>query len=142
MLHLLGLVLGQTTSHIHTMYAPAPPPRFASIFVVVALLLSDNEEFILVKDIFIDIRQIADAEYREIYKTTAERVNIARTVTAMLISMRYGRQTRRNNVEQTTPNYGRQTRRKNVEQTTLTILATLCIPISSRPGETTWNRQP
>ena len=102
MLHLLGLVLGQTTSHIHTMYAP---PRFASIFVVVALLLSDNEEFILVKDIFIDIRQIADAEYREIYKTTAERVNIARTVTAMLISMRYGRQTRRNNVEQTTPNY-------------------------------------
>ena len=37
--------------------------------------------------------------YSEIYKTTAEMVSIARTVTAISIPRRCGRQTTRNNVE-------------------------------------------
>ena len=44
-------------------------------------VLRANEEDTLVKDIVIDIRHIADAEYSVIYKTTAEMVNIARILT-------------------------------------------------------------
>ena len=68
-----------------------------------AFTLITNKEVILVTDIVIDIRQIVDAEYSDIYKMTADMVNIAGTVTAISISMRCGRQTMINNVEVDTP---------------------------------------
>ena len=46
-------------------------------------VLRAYEEVTQAKEIVIDIRQIADAEYSEIYKTTAEIVNIAGTVTVI-----------------------------------------------------------
>ena len=48
-------------------------------------ILQAYEEVTQVKDIVIDIRQIADAKYSEIYETTAEMVSIAGTVTAISI---------------------------------------------------------
>ena len=64
------------------------------------VLLAYNE-VTLVKEIFIDIRKNADAEYSEIYKMTEEMANIAGTVIS--IPRRCRRQTTRNNVESDTP---------------------------------------
>ena len=50
-----------------------------------SMVLRAYEEVTLVKDIVIDIRQIADMEHSEIYKTTADTVNTAGTVTAISI---------------------------------------------------------
>ena len=61
------------------------------------------EEVILVKDIIIDIRQIADAEFSGIYKMTVEMENTAQTVTAISIQRHCGRLTMTNNVEANTP---------------------------------------
>ena len=59
------------------------------------------EETTMVKDIFIESRQNADAEYSEVYKMTEEMANTA--VKVISVPRRSGRQIMRKNVEADTP---------------------------------------